>query len=110
MACVVEGERVAGLSDVAAPLGEVANGDEEVGSFAGRDERVELKGLDELVVGAERAAGATVEAMSMVEGTKGLASTFRADPTTVGSNGDALVDRVAGAGMFGVLFEGLGED
>lgn len=94
----MEGGRVAGLSDVAAPLGGVANEDEEVASFAGWDERVELKGL---------VVGATVEAMSMVEGMKGLASTLRAEPTAAGNDGGELVDRAVGGGMVGELFKGL---
>lgn len=55
-----------------------------------------------------------VEDMSEAEGTKGLASTLRADPTaaageraSAGTNGDGLVDKVEVGGRYGVLLDGL---
>lgn len=42
--------------------------------------------------------------MTVAEGTKGLASTFRADPT---ANGDELVDKAEVGGRSEVLLEGL---
>lgn len=98
------------LKDVATLLGAVSDGGVGVASVL-QGAGVELKGVDEVVVEVEvevaaaavlttgAALGATVEDMNAAEGTKGLASTLRPEPTVGGSVGagaakGGLVDKV----------------
>lgn len=123
------GVATAELNGVATLLGGVADDDGAgVASFL-KGEGEELRVMAGVVVGAAdalpvKAAAAVVlkagdaavmlEDMSVAEGTKGLASTLRADLTVVvegyvsaEANGDGLVDRTEVGGRSVVTFEGL---
>lgn len=125
------GVAVAELVGVATVWGGVSAGDVGVASFL-LGEAEELRGVavvavDPAAACAIEAAGAVIamevaavvlgvaaEDMSMAAGTKGLASTLRADPTAVvggracaAAKGDGLVDKMEVGGRSGVLLEEL---
>lgn len=112
-----EGVAVAELKVVATPFGGVSDDDVGVASFL-QGEAEELRGVAAAAVltAGEGAVvlGVAVEDTSVAEGTKGLASTLRDDPTAViggcvsaAANGDGLVDKAEVGGRSGVLLEGL---
>lgn len=112
-----EGVAVAELKVVATPFGGVSDDGDVGGASFLQGEAEELRGVAAatLTTGAGAVVlGAAAEDRSVAEGTKGLASTLRDDPTavTVGCvsaavNGDGWVDKAEAGARSGVLLEGL---